>query len=92
MHAVRILGWGHENNTDFWILANSYGREWGENGLARIKRETCNIEHTIIGLQPDLKKSLGVLKASKYFLTRKVSESVRPFRHFPSKPCGCFNF
>ncbi|KHJ94250.1 papain family cysteine protease [Oesophagostomum dentatum] len=31
-HAVKLLGWGTENGTDYWLLANSWGRHWGENG------------------------------------------------------------
>lgn len=35
-HAVKILGWGSENGIDFWICANSWGENWGENGFFRI--------------------------------------------------------
>lgn len=29
-HAVKILGWGQENDTKYWICANSWGTSWGE--------------------------------------------------------------
>ncbi len=32
-HAVNLIGWG----TDHWILRNSWGKNWGENGFMRIK-------------------------------------------------------
>lgn len=37
-HAVQLSGWGSENGTDYWIIRNSWGRYWGEDGWARIVR------------------------------------------------------
>jgi len=49
-HAVRIIGWGTtEDHEDYWLVANSWGPDWGENGLFRIARGSneCNIEEQI---------------------------------------------
>ena len=35
-HAVVIVGWGHHNGTDYWIVKNSWSEDWGENGFARV--------------------------------------------------------
>ncbi|XP_052325878.1 tubulointerstitial nephritis antigen-like [Oncorhynchus keta] len=55
-HSVRITGWGEERNYDgttkkFWIAANSWGKNWGENGYFRIARgeNECEIEAFVIG-------------------------------------------
>ncbi|CAK5085608.1 unnamed protein product [Meloidogyne enterolobii] len=32
-HVVRLIGWGHdEEDRLYWIAANSFGEQWGENG------------------------------------------------------------
>jgi len=50
-HAVRILGWGNDaaSGLDYWLVANSWNNDWGENGFFRIKRGTdeCGIEDYI---------------------------------------------
>ncbi|CAJ0596279.1 unnamed protein product [Cylicocyclus nassatus] len=48
-HAVKILGWGKENGTDYWILANSWGVTFGEQGYFRMVRgeNDCKIEEEI---------------------------------------------
>lgn len=32
-HAVKILGWGIENGTPFWLAANSWNTDWGDEGI-----------------------------------------------------------
>uniref|UniRef100_A0AAR2JLU9 Cathepsin B n=1 Tax=Pygocentrus nattereri TaxID=42514 RepID=A0AAR2JLU9_PYGNA len=31
-HAIKILGWGEENGTPYWLAANSWNTDWGDNG------------------------------------------------------------
>jgi cathepsin B len=49
-HAVKIVGWGVENNTPYWIVANSWNTGWGEKGFFRIikGRNECGFESQII--------------------------------------------
>ncbi|EAT38474.1 AAEL009637-PA [Aedes aegypti] len=37
-HAIRILGWGVEDGTKYWLIANSWNSDWGDNGFFKILR------------------------------------------------------
>jgi len=45
-HAVKMVGWGTENDTPYWLVANSWGTRWGLEGFFKIKRggDACGIE------------------------------------------------
>ncbi|KAA6338860.1 MAG: putative cathepsin B5 cysteine protease, partial [Streblomastix strix] len=45
-HAVVLIGWGVENDIPYWIIQNSWGEDWGEEGFFRILRgkNECGIE------------------------------------------------
>ncbi|RCN47356.1 papain family cysteine protease [Ancylostoma caninum] len=49
-HAVKVVGWGRENGTDYWLIANSWNTDWGENGYFRIARGSneCGIEGQMV--------------------------------------------
>lgn len=37
-HSIKILGWGVDQGTPYWLVANSWNEDWGEKGFFRIKR------------------------------------------------------
>ena len=55
-HAIKILGWGVENEVKYWLCANSWNNEWGDNGFFKILRgnNECGIEEVVFGGIPKL--------------------------------------
>jgi len=53
-HAIRILGWGTEEGTPYWLVANSWNTDWGDNGYFKIVRgkNEVGIEAGIYGGLP----------------------------------------
>ncbi|XP_015906715.1 tubulointerstitial nephritis antigen-like isoform X2 [Parasteatoda tepidariorum] len=55
-HSVRIIGWGEETvdgkRIKYWVCANSWGDEWGEDGYFRIVKgqDECDIEMFVVGV------------------------------------------
>jgi len=49
-HAIVIVGYGSEGSEDFWIVRNSWGATWGEDGYFRIIRGkgACGINAGVI--------------------------------------------
>uniref|UniRef100_A0A8D8UDP7 Cathepsin B n=1 Tax=Cacopsylla melanoneura TaxID=428564 RepID=A0A8D8UDP7_9HEMI len=57
-HAVRILGWGEDASSKekYWLIANSWNTDWGDNGLFKILKgsDECGIENSIAAGIPKL--------------------------------------
>ena len=55
---VRILGWGVENNTPYWLCSIAWGPYWGESGYFKILRghDQCYIESYVSFVVPKINK------------------------------------
>ncbi|XP_015371589.1 PREDICTED: cathepsin B-like cysteine proteinase 4 isoform X2 [Diuraphis noxia] len=53
-HAVKLIGWGEERGTPYWLMVNSWNDQWGDQGLFKIRRGTneCGIDNSTTGGVP----------------------------------------
>ncbi len=59
-HAVRIVGWGEDEQdgrlVKYWIIANSWGREWGDGGYGKIEImiPELQLEQNVVSVWPQI--------------------------------------
>ncbi|XP_060875895.1 uncharacterized protein LOC132949133 [Metopolophium dirhodum] len=78
--AVKILGWGEENGTPYWLAANSFNTYWGDNGFVKILRgaNECYIEEFMYAGLPlrHLKMNIVLLLVSSFWLTCNANDKL----------------
>lgn len=42
-HAISLVGWDDSDGTGYWILRNSWGTSWGEDGYMRIRYTSARV-------------------------------------------------
>ena len=49
-HGVLVAGYGTENNTPYWLVKNSWGTSWGENGYVKIGKSDSTRTPGVCGI------------------------------------------
>mmetsp|Transcript_6152 Transcript_6152/g.3478 ORF Transcript_6152/g.3478 Transcript_6152/m.3478 type:complete len:103 (-) Transcript_6152:19-327(-) len=49
-HAITAVGYDSEDRTPYWLLKNSWGTGWGENGYIRILRTDSGTSVGLCGI------------------------------------------
>lgn len=65
-HAIKIIGYGTENGEDYWLVANSWNKYWGDHGFFKIARGTdeCGIESQVSAGKVSWTKTQNTLRHS----------------------------
>ena len=68
-HAVKLVGWGTEDGTDYWLVANSWNTTWGMQGFFYIARgvNECGIEDGSVAGMPGKPPARKQQKAGFFF-------------------------
>lgn len=63
-HAIALVGWDDNNGDGYWILRNSWGTDWGEDGYMRISYNAAKVSCAVSYLVYDSKSPTAVTEAA----------------------------
>ena len=76
-HIVKIVGWGKEKERKFWIIENTWGADWGEEGYGKIEiidKDDLHISQLILASVIEGKKEEKKVKKEEAEKKEEVPE------------------
>ena len=49
-HGVLVVGYGTENDVDYWLVKNSWGPSWGSEGYVKIQKSSSTNDPGVCGI------------------------------------------
>lgn len=77
-HDIEVVGWGVDNGVKYWLVKNTYGVEWGEEGFAKI---LMSDDAALSAHLEEEECVFPVLQVDKYFL--EVEGTYTSQSHYP---------
>lgn len=75
--AVTLIGWGKSEKQKYWLVANSWGTGWGEEGYARIAVDTVVREGVALVGTPATSDAIEAQARQKEEQARKAEEAKK---------------
>lgn len=77
-HAVLTVGYGVENDVPYWIIKNSWGPLWGDDGYIKVamKNDRCGVTNgPLLAVKKDSSTAESPLKELK----KVTRQSIKPY-------------
>ncbi|XP_020202433.1 cysteine proteinase COT44 [Cajanus cajan] len=76
-HGVVVVGYGSENGQDYWLVRNSWGTGWGEDGYFKLQRNVRGISTGKCGIA--LEASYPVKNGQNYAVSDSAHENTQVY-------------
>jgi len=78
IHAVMITGWGRSKGIPYWLVENSWGKGWGEDGYARIATSAPVLltHHVVVG-HPETEDALARAEKDRIAATERKEQAKK---------------
>jgi hypothetical protein len=80
LQALTILGWGRQGGakgTEYWLVENSWGKAWGEEGYAKIAVGEVLMEHYVIAGYPETEEAIKRSAEAKVAALERKQEAKK---------------